>query len=263
MSTRSYAAADSATMLRRNLRHALRYPSMTVSVVGMPIIMLLLFVEVFGGAMSSSLAGASNNGATYIDYVVPGILVMTVGSGSMPTAVAVCSDMTEGIVARFRTMAISRASILTGHVVGSMIQTMLSVGLVIGVSLLLGFRPTTDPLRWIAAIAVLALLAFALTWLAVALGLVTKTAEAASNVVMPLFLLPFISSAFVPLATMPTGVRWFAQYQPFTSIIDTLRGLLRGAPIGNSAVIAIAWCVAIALAGYLWARTVFNRGPAR
>ena len=263
MSARSYAAADSATMLRRNLRHAVRYPSMTVSVVMMPIIMLLLFVDVFGGAMSSSLAGASKSGATYIDYLVPGILVMTVGSGSMPTAVAVCTDMTEGIVARFRTMAISRASILTGHVVGSMIQTMLSVGLVVGVSLLLGFRPTADPLRWVAAIAVLALLTLALTWLAVALGLVTKTAEAASNVVMPLFLLPFISSAFVPLATMPAGVRWFAQYQPFTSIIDTLRGLLMGAPIGSSAVIAIAWCVAIALAGYLWARTVFNRGPAR
>lgn len=263
MSTRSYAAADSATMLRRNLRHALRYPSMTVSVVGMPIIILLLFVDVLGGAMSASLAGASTAGATYIDYVVPGILVMTVASGSMPTAVAVCTDMTEGIVARFRTTAISRASILTGHVVGSMIQTMLSVSLVIGVSLLLGFRPTTDPVRWIAAIAVLALLTLALTWLAVALGLVTKTAEAASNVVMPLFLLPFLSSAFVPLATMPTGVRWFAQYQPFTSIIDTLRGLLMGAPIGNSVVIAIAWCVAIGLAGYLWARTVFNRGPAQ
>jgi ABC-2 type transport system permease protein len=250
-------------MPRRNLRHALRYPSMTVSVVMMPIIMLLLFVEVFGGAMSSSLAGASKSGATYIDYLVPGILVMTVGSGSMPTAVAVCTDMTEGIVARFRTMAISRAAILTGHVVGSMIQTMVSVGLVIGVSVLMGFRPTAGPVRWIAAITVLALLTLALTWLAVALGLVTKTPEAASNVVMPLFLLPFISSAFVPLATMPSGVRWFARYQPFTSIIDTLRGLLMGAPIGSSAVIAIAWCVAIALAGYLWARTVFNRGPTR
>jgi ABC-2 type transport system permease protein len=263
MSTLSYAVADSATMLRRNLRHAMRYPSMTVSVVGMPIIMLLLFVDVFGGAMSASLAGTSNDGATYIDYVVPGILVMTVGSGSMPTAVAVCTDMTEGIVARFRTMAISRASILTGHVVGSMIQTMVSVGLVIGVSLLMGFRPTGDPLRWIAAMTVLALLTLALTWLGVALGLVTKTPEAASNVVMPLFLLPFISSAFVPLATMPSGVRWFAQYQPFTPIIDTLRGLLMGTPIGDSAVIALLWCFGIALAGYFWARTVFNRGPAQ
>jgi ABC-2 type transport system permease protein len=254
-------------MLRRNLRHALRYPSMTVSVVGMPIMLLLPFVDVFGGAMSASLTGASNNGPTYIDaayinYVVPGILVMTVGSGSMPTAVAVCTDMTEGIVARFRTMAISRASILTGHVVGSIIQTMVSVGLVIGVGLLVGFRPTSDPVRWAAAFSVLAMLALALTWLAVALGLVTKTPEAASNVVLPLFLLPFVSSAFVPLATMPTGVRWFAQYQPFTPIIDTLRGLLMGGPIGNSAVIAISWCAGIALAGYLWARTVFNRGPA-
>jgi ABC-2 type transport system permease protein len=262
MSTRSYAAKDSATMLRRNLRHTLRYPSMTVSVVGMPIIMLLMFVDVFGGAMSASLAGAPDTGVTYINYVVPGILVMTVGSGSMPTAVAVCTDMTEGIVNRFRTMAISRSSILTGHVVGSMIQTMVSAGLVIGVSLLMGFRPTSDPVRWVAAITLLALLTLALTWLAVALGLVTRTLEAASNVVMPLFLLPFVSSAFVPLATMPAGVRWFAQHQPFTPVIDTLRELLTGAPIGSSGVIAVAWCGGIALAGYLWARTVFNRGPA-
>jgi ABC-2 type transport system permease protein len=262
MSTRSYARADSATMLRRNLRHAMRYPSMTVSVVGMPILMLLLFVDVFGGAMSSSLAGAVSHATTYIDYVVPGILVMTVATGSMPTAVAVCTDMTEGIVARFRTMAISRSSVLTGHVLGSIIQTMLSVGLVIGVSLLLGFRPTADPISWIAAMTVLALLALAFTWLAVALGLVAKTPEGASNVVLPLFLLPFISSAFVPLATMPSGVRWFAQYQPFTSIIDTLRGLLTGAPIGDSGIIAVAWCLGIAVAGYLWARRTFNRGPA-
>jgi len=264
MSTLSYAMSDSATMLRRNLRHALRYPSMTIGTVAMPIIMLLLFVYVFGGAMSAGLVGAATGGTNYIDYIVPGILLMTVGSGSLPTAVAVCTDMTEGIVARFRTMAIFRASLLTGHVVGSMIQTMVSIGLVIGVAILMGFRTSAGPVAWIAALAVLAMLTFALTWLAVALGLASKTPEAASNAVIPLsFLLPFISSAFVPLDSMPSGVRAFAAYQPFTLVIETLRGLLMGTSIGNSGWLAVAWCAGIALAGYLWARALFNRDPAR
>jgi ABC-2 type transport system permease protein len=187
---------------------------------------------------------------------------MTVGSGSIPTAVAVCTDMTEGIVARFRTMAISRASILSGHVVGSMIQTMVSVGLVIGVSLLMGFRPTADPVRWIAAIIVLALLALAPTWLAVALGLVTKTARGSQQ----------RGTAFVPPAIHQQCVRPFghdAQGGPLVRSLPALHadhrhpeGTAHGSPIGSSAVIALAWCVGIALAGYLWARTVFNRGPA-
>jgi ABC-2 type transport system permease protein len=265
MSALSYAVSDSATMLRRNLRHAQRYPSMSASVVGMPIIFLLLFVYVFGGTLGAGLGRASNGGAGYIDYVVPGIIVMTVASGSISTAVSVCVDMTEGIVARFRTMAISRASLLTGHVAGSMIQTMLSMGVVIGVAVLIGFRPTADPVRWIAAIGVLAMLTLALTWLAVALGLVAKSPEAASSLPLPLVLLPFVGSGFVPTDSMPAGVRWFAENQPFTPIIETLRGLLMGTPIGHSAALAVAWCAGIALAGYLWARAVFNRpaGQAR
>ena len=205
----------------------------------------------------------SSNGTDYINYLATGVFLMTASSATVSTAVAVCTDMTEGIVARFRTIAISRTSILTGHVVGSMIQTMVSIGVVIGVALLIGFRPTTDPVRWIAAIAVLALLTLALTWLAVALGLVSKNPEGASNVVLPLTILPFIGSGFVPTDSMAAGVRWFAEYQPFTPIIETLRGLLMGTPIGNNAVIAVAWCIGIALAGYLWAKALFNRDPAR
>ncbi len=172
-------------------------------------------------------------------------------------------DMNEGIIARFRTMAISRASVLTGQVLGSLIRTMLSIALVIAVALLIGFRPTAGPLAWIAAIGVIALFTFALIWLSVALGLVAKSVETASNTPMFLMLLPFFSSAFVPTDSLPIGLRQFAEYQPFTPVIETLRGLLMGTPIGNSAYGAIAWCVGITLVGYLWARALFNREPVR
>ena len=168
MSTLSYAATDSATMLRRNLRHALRYPSMTISTVAMPVVFLLLFDYVLGGTLGAGIGG----GTHYIDYLTPGILVMTAAAGSVSTAVSVSVDMTEGIVNRFRTMAISRASLLTGHVVGSLIQTMLAMIAVVAVALLAGFRAETGPARWAAAAGLLAMLAFALTWLAVALGMV-------------------------------------------------------------------------------------------
>ncbi|WP_030415886.1 ABC transporter permease [Streptomyces sp. NRRL S-1448] len=272
MSTLSYAARDSVTMLRRNLKHALRYPSMTVSVVAMPVLMLLLFNYVFGGALGAGIGGTPT-GATgttgttgttdYIDYVAPGIILMAATSGAVATAVSVCVDMTEGIVNRFRTMAISRASFLTGHVVGSVIQTMVSIALVIGVALLMGFRPDATPVEWLAAAGVLALLTLALSWLAAAMGLVAKNAETASNMPMPLTFLPFLGSAIVPPESMPTGLRWFAEYQPFTPAIETLRGLLMGTEIGTSGYLAVAWCLGLSLVGYLWARTAFKRGVER
>ncbi|MCW2918060.1 MAG: putative transporter permease protein [Actinomycetia bacterium] len=263
MTTLKYAASDSATMLRRNLRHMLRYPSMTLMLVGMPVIFLLLFVYVFGGTLGAGLGGASGGRAEYVNYVTPGIVLMTVAGAATGTAVSVAMDMTEGIVARFRTMAISRASVLTGHVVGSVIQTLLSMAVVIGVALLIGFRPTAGPLEWIAATGVLTLFVLALTWLSVALGLVSKSAEAASNAPMPLMLLPFLGSGFVPTESMPAGLRWFAEYQPFTPVIETLRGLLLGTPIGNGAILTIAWSAGITLIGYLWAKKLFNRDPSR
>jgi ABC-2 type transport system permease protein len=262
MSTLAYAVSDSRTMLRRNLRHMRRYPSLTLMVAGLPIVFLLLFVYVFGGTLGAGLGGASGGRATYVDYVTPGIILMAVAGAAQGTAISVAMDMTEGIIARFRTMAIFRPSILTGHVLGSMIQTALGLAVVIGVAVLIGFRPTAGPVEWIAAVGVLAMITLAVTWLSVACGLVSKSVETASNLPMPLMLLPFLGSGFVPTDSMPAGLRWFADYQPFTPVIETLRGLLLGTVIGNSAVIAVAWCAAITLASYLWARAAFNRDPA-
>jgi ABC-2 type transport system permease protein len=263
MSTLSYAVADSATMLRRQLRHMLRYASVTVFLIGGPIVFLLLFVNVFGGTLGNGLGGPAGGRAAYLEYVVPGILLIAVAAGGTGTAISVAMDMTEGIVARFRTMAIFRPSVLTGHVLGSMIQTMLSLAVVTGVALLIGFRPNASPVEWLATVAVLAMITFALTWLCVAFGLVSKTVEAASNLPTPLVFLPFLGSGFVPTESMPVGLRWFAEYQPFTPVIQTVRGLLLGTAIGNSAVIAVAWCAGITLVSYLWARRLYNRDPIR
>jgi ABC-2 type transport system permease protein len=255
MSTTSYALRDSATMLRRNLKHALRYPGLTLGTIAVPIIFLLLFVYVLGGALGAGIG----TGTDYINYLAPGIILMTVAAASMTTAVSVCTDLTEGIIARFRTMAISRASVLVGHVLGSVIQTMVSIVFVIGIAVLVGFRPTADLVHWIAALGLIALLALAVTWLAVALGTLSKSPEGASNLVLPLALLPFIGSTFVPTDSMSAGVRVFAEYQPFTPIIETIRGLLMGTPIGHNGIVAVAWCLAITVLAYLWATKLFNR----
>jgi len=260
VSTQSYAVRDSATMLRRNLRHVRRYPSMAASTIGVPVVFLLLFGYVFGSTLGAGLGGGR---AGYINYLVPGILVLTVASGSISTAVSVNMDMTEGIVARFRTMAIARVSLLTGHVLGSVIQTMVSVVLVAGVGLAMGFRTAAGLAGWLGAAGLLLLLTVALTWLSVALGVVADRPETASNLPMPLMLLPLIGSGFVPTASMPPGVRQFAEYQPFTSVTQTLRGLLMGTPVGDNWIIAIAWCAGIGVAGYLWAKRAFNRGTQR
>ena len=172
-------------------------------------------------------------------------------------------DMTEGIIDRFRTMAIARVSVLTGHVVGSLIQTMTAIAILIVVALLLGFEPNASPAEWVAAIGLVAMISFAVIWLAVALGMVTENVEAASNLPLPLMLLPFLGSGFVPTDTMPDSMRWFAEHQPFTPIMETLRGLLMGTAIGDSGVLAVAWSVAIGLGGYLWAKRLFNRDATR
>src|SRR5436305_12404260 len=259
MTNLSFALRDSATMLRRDARHSLRNLSMTVSGLLTPTITLLLFVYVFGGAIGAGLG----NGA-YINYVAPAIIIMTVGSGCATTAVNLVMDMNEGIINRFRTMAISRASVLTGQVLGSLIRTMITIVLVIGVALLMGFRPSAGPVAWLAALGLIALFALALTWMGVVFGLVGKTPAGANSLSLIFqLLLPLTSSAFVSPDSMPVGVRWFAEYQPFTPVIDTLRGLLLLTPIGNSAILAVAWCVVLALVGYLWARAVYNRDLVR
>jgi ABC-2 type transport system permease protein len=261
MSTLSYTLSDSATMLRRQLRHMLRYPSLTLQLAGLPIVFLLLFVYVFGGTLGDGLGGTSGGRAAYVNYVTPGIILLSIAAAVTGTAISVAMDMTQGIIARFRTMAIARVSVLTGHVAGSVIQTMLSIAVVTGVAVLIGFRPNASLIEWTAAIGFLALVAFALIWLSVAMGLAAKTVESASNLPQPLVFLPFLGSGFVPTESMPVGLRWFAEYQPFTPIMETLRGLLMGAAIGNNAVISVAWCAGIALVGYLWAKRLYNRDP--
>jgi ABC-2 type transport system permease protein len=262
MSTLSFAMRDSATMLRRDVRHSLRNPTMMVSGLLTPIVMMLLFVYIFGGAIGAGLGYGAHVGS-YINYVAPAIILMTVGSGCATTATNLCMDMNEGIITRFRTMAISRASVLTGQVLGSLLRTMISVVLVIGVALLIGFRPTASLVAWIAALGLIALFTFAITWMGVVFGLIGKTPAGANSLSLIFqLLLPFTSSAFVSPDSMPVGVRWFAQYQPFTPVIDTLRGLL-GTPIGNSAILAVAWCCFLTLVGYLWARVVYNRDLVR
>jgi ABC-2 type transport system permease protein len=260
MTSLAYTAADSATMLRRNLKHQLRYPSLTVMLAAMPIVFLLLFVYVFGGQLGHGLGGQIAGGrSAYLTYVVPGILNITVASAALGTAISVATDMTGGIIDRFRTMAISRGAVLTGHVIGSLLQTLAVLVVVLGVSLAIGFRSHASALEWLAATGVLALFAFALIWLSAALGLAAKSVETASNTPLFITLLPFLSSAFVPTASMPAGLRQFAGYQPFTPVTQTVRGLLSGGPIAAHAVPAIAWSVGIALASYLWAIRLYNR----
>jgi ABC-2 type transport system permease protein len=263
MTTMTHTVSDSATMLRRDLKHLIRYPSVTVMLIGMPVVFLLLFVYVLGGTLGNGLGTGTGGRAGYLDYVVPGILVITIAAVAQGTAISVAMDMTEGIIARFRTMAISRAAVLTGHVGGSMIQTALGLAAVALVAVAMGYRAAADARQWLATIAVLAMIAFALTWLTVAMGMASKSVESASNTPMFLVLLPFLSSGFAPTESMPPAVQWFAAHQPFTPFIDTVRGLLAGAPVGRSAIATTLWCAAIALGSYLWARASYERHSLR
>ncbi|MFJ5922510.1 ABC transporter permease [Kitasatospora sp. NPDC092948] len=257
MSSFALAVRDSSTMLRRNLLHARRYPSLTLNLLLTPVMLLLLFVYVFGAAMSG---GAGRQ--AYVAYLVPGILMMTIGSTVIGTAVSMATDMNEGIVARFRTMAIHRGSVLFGRVIGSVLQSVLSVVLVGAVGVAIGFRSHhAGVLEWLAAFGLLVLVALALTWIAVGMGLGSPNAEAASNSALPLIVLPLISSAFVPLHSMPGWFQPVAQYQPFTPAIETLRGLLLGTPIGDNWWIALLWCAALTVLGYVWSRSQFDREP--
>jgi ABC-2 type transport system permease protein len=261
MSTLALAVRDSSTMLRRNLLHARRYPSLTLNLLLTPVMLLLLFVYIFGDAMSAGLGGGADR-SDYIAYLLPGLLLMTIGSTTIGTAVSVSNDMTEGIIARFRTMAIHRASVLVGHVIGSVAQCLMSVVLVGAVGVAIGFRSTdATVLEWLAAFGLVTLFALALTWIAVGMGLVSPNAEAASNNAMPLIFLPLISSTFVPLHSMPGWFQPIAEYQPFTPAIETLRGLLLGTEIGHNGWLAVAWCVGLAVLGYFWSTSKFNGDP--
>ncbi|CAN5364605.1 ABC transporter permease [soil metagenome] len=262
---RSHVLADAITMLRRNLVHMVRYPGLSAFTIGGPIVFLLLFVFVFGGTLGAGLPGidAAGGRAAYLAYVMPGILAMTVAGSASGASITVAMDMTEGITARFRTMSISRAAVLAGHVLGNAIQGLIAVVLVLAVGLLVGFRPTGTAVDWLAAAALIALFAVGLNWLGVAMGMQAKSVETASNLPLILTFLPLLGSGFVPTGSMPAGLQWFARYQPFTPFIETLRGLLVGTPLGWTPLFAIGWAVVIGAIGYAWSKLLYERKSVR
>jgi ABC-2 type transport system permease protein len=261
----SHLISDAVTMLRRNLLHMVRYPGLSVFTILGPVVMLLMFVFVFGGTLGAGLPGVDPAGSreAYLAYVMPGILAITIAGTGGGTATTVSMDMTEGITARFRSMAISRAAVLAGHVLGNTIQAVIAVALVLAVGVLIGFRPAAGPLEWLAVTGLVALIAFAVTWLTVGMGMQAKSVETASNLPLLLLLLPFVGSGFVPTESMPAGLRWFADYQPFTPMVESIRGLLSGTPLGWDAALAIGWCVVISVIGYVWSMRLYERKSVR
>lgn len=243
--------SHSMVMLRRNVKHIVRNPTSVFNAVIMPIVIMLMFVYMFGRAFDV--------GVDYIDYVTPGLLLLAVCYGLSGTALSVNSDMTKGIINRFKVMDVSRGAVLTGHVVASVLINLVAIAGLIGVAFLLGFSPSASVGDWLGVIGMVVLLGFAAGWLTVALGLAAKSPETAGMAAVPLVMLPFFSSAIVPAEMMGQGLRQFAEYQPFTPIIETLRGLLNGAPDTGDAIVAIAWCVGIALVGYLWSLSTFKK----
>jgi len=231
------ALKDSRVMVKRSVRRSFRDPEAFFTALMLPVILMLMFVYVFGGAM--------NTGGEYVDYVVPGLLLLCAGFGAGTTSVSVAQDMSNGIVDRFRSMPIHGSSVMVGHIVASIVRNLIATALVIGVALLVGWRPTASPLEWLASIGVVLMFILAISWLAAAAGLLLGSPEAANGFSMILMFLPYVSTAFVPADTMPTWMRGFAEHQPVTPVIETLRGLWMGTPIDNQAWLAAAWCVGI------------------
>lgn len=243
--------SNATTMLGRNFKHTVRNPVAVFNSVLFPVVMMLMFVFVIGGAFDIS--------GNYIDYITPGMIVLTISYGLSATALAVNSDMTKGIINRLKVMDISRSAVLSAHVVSSMLRSLIGIAALIGVAFAVGFRPAASFGEWLGAIGLIVLVSFATSWITVALGLFAKTPESAGMVTVPLIMLPFLSSAIVPADTMATGVRQFAEYQPFTPINEALRGLLTGEPMLSSTITAIGWSVGIALIGYVWSLSTFKK----
>lgn len=243
--------ADSMVMLRRNVKHLTRNPTSVFNAVLMPIVIMLMFVYMLGDAF--------NVGVHYVDYATPGLMLLAVCYGLGATATSVNSDMTKGIINRFKVMDVSRGAVLTAHVIAGVLTNLVAIAALVGVAFLLGFDPSASLLDWIGVFGVVVLLATAAGWFTVALGLAAKSPETAGMAAVPLVMLPFFSSAIVPADKMGTGVRQFAEYQPFTPIIESLRGLLAGTPSAGYIIAALAWCAGIGLVGYLWARSTFSK----
>jgi len=251
----AHAISDSRAMAGRCLRRSLRDPEAFFTALTLPIVLLLLFVYVFGGALS--------DGGSYVNYIVPGLIVLCAGFGAGTTAVAVATDMSNGIVDRVRSMPVFGSSLLVGHVVASLARNLLATALVIAAGLAIGWRPSASALDWLAAVGMVLLFITAISWLAAAVGLLARSAEAATAFTMVLMFVPYVSTAFVPADTMPAALEAFAKYQPFTPIIETMRGLWMGststgAPVGREAAIAVGWCVAILAASAFAAAKLFR-----
>lgn len=248
----THFVGDTAVLTGRSLRHVLRSPDTIVTTAVMPIAFMLMFVYVFGGAIDIG-PGA------YVDYLLPGILLITVASGVAYTAYRLFLDLKGGIFERFQSMPIARSSALWAHVLTSLVANLVSVAVVVGVALIMGFRSGAGVLQWLAVAGILVLFTLALTWIAVLAGLSAKTVEGASAFSYPLIFLPFVSSAFVPTETMPGPVRWFAENQPVTSIVNSIRQLLDGQQVSGDLWVALAWCLGILVVAYGAAIVIYRR----
>ncbi|NLP85334.1 ABC transporter permease [Microbacterium sp. CFH 90308] len=252
MSATTHFAGDTAVLTGRSLTHILRSPDTIITTAVTPVALMLLFTYVFGGAIDTGQG-------SYIDYMLPGILLITIASGIAYTAYRLFLDMQGGIFERFQSMPIARSSVLWAHVLTSLVANVISLVIVVGVGLLMGFRTGASVLDWLAVAGILILFTLALTWIAVIAGLSAKTVDGASAFSYPLIFLPFISSAFVPTDTMPAPVAWFAENQPVTSIVNSLRSIFAGEPVGNDIWVALAWCVGILIVAYIGAMAIYRK----
>ncbi|MET7899621.1 ABC transporter permease [Streptomyces mirabilis] len=248
----AYFFGDTAVLTGRTLRHVTRSMDTIITTVITPVAMMLMFVYVFGGAIDTG-------SVSYVNYMLPGILLITIASGISYTAYRLFTDMKSGIFERFQSMPIARSGVLWAHVFTSLVANLISLVIVVGVALLMGFRSGAGVLAWLAVAGILLLFTLALTWIAVIPGLSAASVEGAGAFAYPLIFLPFISSAFVPTETMPGPVRWFAEHQPVTSIVNTIRDLFARQPVGDDIWIALAWCVGILVVAYVFAMVAYRR----
>ncbi|GAA1059635.1 ABC transporter permease [Agromyces bracchium] len=244
-----------AVFIGRSVTHSLRDTEALLMAVLLPTLLMLLFTFVFGGALDPS--------GGYVDYVVPSIILLCAGFGASSTALYVARDMTTGIIDRFRTMPLRASAVLTGHVVASVLRNLFATGVVIAVALLVGFRPTATPAEWLAAVALIALYILAITSLFAAIGLAASSPDAANAYGFILLFLPYLSSAFVPVDTLPGWLAWFAEHQPITPIIEAIRSLLTGTPMGDAAWWAVGWCVLFIVIAAVWGTWLFRRRAGR
>ena len=249
----THVLSDTTALTGRSLRHILRSPDTIITTAVTPVALMLLFVFVLGGAIDTG------SDESYVDYMLPGILLITVASGVAYTAYRLFLDMQGGIFDRFQSMPIARSSVLWAHVLTSLVANLASIVIVVGVALLLGFRTGAGVVAWLEVLGILILFTLALTWIAVIAGLSAKTVDGASAFSYPLIFLPFISSAFVPTDTMPAPVAWFAENQPVTPIVNTIRDLFAGQPVDSAIWVALAWCVGILVVAYFAAMAIYRR----